>query len=175
MKPGLHEDLIRDYSESSREFLDTLSTLDESVFLLKPGEGKWNISEIVEHVNISDKSSYLAMLKTSGEPTREESEVSEKNVAAMLDTENMNFIAPEAAHPKGQFKTPKEAIEVFEKTRNRILDFVMSNELRWQATGFAHPRLGYLSRIQWLRFVTWHSRHHLKQIRAIISSVSAEN
>jgi hypothetical protein len=144
------------------EFIKPISAPN---FIWKAGPEKWSIAEILEHLNISDKSGYIAMLKPMETPTADRIEAMEKRFSGMVNNDNLSFAAPPAAEPKGKFLMVEQGLAEFLKTRTKITDFIAQNNLSLLAGGFEHPRLGYLTRQQWLRFLIWHSEHHFKQIK----------
>lgn len=150
---------------SNQAIAELLDGVTDEKANFKPAPDKWSILEVIEHLNITDKSSYIAMLRTAEPPTAAELEEKERK---FIEMSNMQLIAPTAATPVGKFTTQAEALKVFYGTRKRIEDFAMESDLQLLATGFEHPRLGFLTRSQWLRFLAWHARHHAKQIGRIL-------
>jgi hypothetical protein len=61
-----------------------VSSADAAVCFSKPSPDKWSIAEIIEHVNISDKGAYLAMLKPGPIPTEAALNESKLRIASML-------------------------------------------------------------------------------------------
>ncbi len=157
--------ILAELKNSEAELIELLLTVNEDQAELKPGPEKWSILEIIEHINITDKSSYISMLRPSDPPTAEELAEKEIRFDRLANAENLSLIAPSTAEPKGKFKTLHEAIDNFKATRQKLYEFAGQNDLNSLAIGFEHPRLGFLTRSQWLRFDTWHARHHAKQVR----------
>jgi hypothetical protein len=161
---------IQQFEKSTEAVQKAILKAGDTLLLKKPGPDKWCIAEITEHLNISDKSAMIAMLRDGGEPTAEQTAASAEKVALMLAYNDNTWIAPEAATPKGKYNTVQEALDAFDKTRKKLLKFFQENELSHLAAGFEHPRLGMLSRFQWLQFMTWHANHHLQQMESILKT-----
>lgn len=157
--------ILAELKNSEAELIELLQTVNEDDANFKPAPEKWNILEIIEHINITDKSSYISMLRPSDPPSAEELAEKEIRFNKLANTENLSLVAPSSAEPKGKFKNLQEALDHFKATRQKLYEFASQNDLNSLAIGFEHPRLGFLTRSQWLRFDTWHARHHAKQVR----------
>lgn len=83
-------------------------------------------------------------------------------------TKNLKIEAPEAAMPKGIFKTKEEAIDAWKSNRENVLKKVNPDNIWMLAAGFEHPKLGMLTTAEWMLFMCWHSEHHLPQIESCI-------
>jgi DinB superfamily len=68
--------LLETFNSQNQELRMLLESLPEKILFNKPKPEKWSIAEIVEHLNISDKGAYLALLKQGEIPTDEEKEAS---------------------------------------------------------------------------------------------------
>jgi uncharacterized damage-inducible protein DinB len=160
---------MSDYKNATETFLNSFKDLEDAAFTFSPGENQWSVARVVEHLNIADKSAYIAMIRTSGEPNADQLELSGRKVNLMLNRENRKYTAPESVEPKGIFTNASEAAAIFMKTRNRIQDFAEKENLDLLATGLEHPRLGLLTRQQWIAFLAWHAQHHAEQIQRILA------
>lgn len=150
--------------KSTQAFAAELESTSEDIFILKTGIN-WSISEITEHLCISDKSAYIALIKQNTVDENELKNTFQERIVYLHANDNIKLEAPDAAKPTGKFASVQDAVQEFNKNRQRIEQFTQSTNLDEFATGFKHPRLGYLKRFEWLQFITWHSNHHLKQIQ----------
>jgi DinB superfamily len=166
--------IIELYLESTKALKRVLQGMESPIFTQKPEADAWSVAEVVEHLNISDKSAYLAMVRTTGLPEDEHLETSNRKVNLMINRENRKYVAPVTVEPKGIFKDSETGMAVFMKTRDRIAEFAQREDMELLATGLEHPRLGLLTRKQWLEFLTWHANHHRAQIEGILSRLGAK-
>lgn len=170
MSNSLHR-LMQDFETSTRLFLDAFDHISDDLFVRKPLTG-WSIAEVVEHVNISDKSAAIACMRSNGLPKAEEALSAQAQIDRFMAMEKNKLEAPAAAEPKGIFETVTQATHLFQKTRQKLWENA-SIDPQFQATGFAHPRLGFLTRQQWLEFVIWHANRHGEQILRIRAEFSS--
>jgi len=161
-------EILTSFNASTHKIIDLLNQTTNDTLVFKMDDAKWSIADIIEHINISDKSGYVAMLRTAPAPSKDILEETQERLRKLAADTNFIAIAPASAAPLGKIKSTEEALALFQPTRNRIADFVSKNELESLAIGFEHPRLGFLTRHQWLLFLAWHSNHHAKQIETIL-------
>lgn len=147
---------------------ELVTSIDAVICFTKPSPEKWSIAEIVEHLNISDKGAYLAMLKPGPIPTEAEFNESKLRIASMLGGAAGAWIAPEAAQPTGKYTNTAALLQDFMKVRNRLERQFETGDPAQLALGLEHPKLGFLTQQQWLEFLIWHTEHHLQQIRGIL-------
>lgn len=166
-----NDEVFEAFHQATETFLQLAHKFTDQSAGIPPAPGKWSGLEIMEHVIITDRSAYLAMLKAGEVPSAESLAEKEARFTRMAEADNIQILAPEAAQPKGKFKTVTEALEAFVSTREKLMHFARENDLSLLAAGFEHPRLGMLTRQQWVRFSTWHVLHHSKQMQRILGVV----
>ncbi|MBS3913896.1 MAG: DinB family protein [Bacteroidetes bacterium] len=163
----MNEALLHDLDDIQFRISEFLQNLSSQASVYKQAPEKWNILEVMEHLNISDKSSMLAILRDGGPETEDHVRSSTNKINEMLAYNGQGWVAPQAAEPSGKFRNTEEALDTFIKTRMKLRKFAEENELNHIAGGFDHPRLGTLSKAQWMQFLVWHANHHFKQMNQI--------
>lgn len=165
MKPNKRLAAIQKSTDAYRSALDKMN---ESLFSKTPPAGGWSYSEVYSHIFDSNLLSLMAIrncIKGEG-----------KNQATPFAAKAILFFG---RFPPGKYKVPKRLAERVKKipvpeAAQLIADFeAQLNSIEstiHQASSrqkIAHPRLGYLNAMQWLRFIDIHMRHHLKQLKRI--------
>jgi len=139
--------------------------MDDSTFFRKPEQGGWCVAEIIEHLFISDRTGLFAIVRKTLPAERNPLEI-----IGLLEerskTSDLKIQAPEAALPKGIFKTREEAIAAWKSNREKVLEKVNPDNIWKLAAGFEHPKLGMMTVAEWMLFMYWRSEHHLAQIEA---------
>lgn len=157
-------------TQSTQGIVNTVQHLSNEQLLAKPTNGGWCVAEVIEHLGISDRTALFAMKRGFSEADAAHKREVDIKLKMMERAQDFAAIAPEAANPKGIYTQTAEALEGFTSMRNSIAEFVKDLEPDLLATGFEHPRLGYLTRAQWVAFITWHANHHHKQILRILGA-----
>lgn len=155
------------YLEQTRDGVAAaVKGLSEAQLKFKPAPDRWSVAETLEHIalaedfifqNITDK----IMKAPAGAPDRDTAKADAFVLAAIPDRSH-KAKAPEPLTPTGRW-TPAEALDHFEKSRARTIEFLESTpDLRAHVVDspLGQPLDGY----EWLLFIAAHSERHTKQI-----------
>ena len=137
--------------------------IDDKTFFKKPGPESWCIAEIAEHLMISDRTGLFAIVRKTLPAERNPLEI----IGLLEERSNkkdLKIEAPEAALPKGIFKSREDGIASWKRNRENVLKKVSPENMFLIAAGFEHPKLGMMTVAEWMLFMCWHSEHHLPQI-----------
>lgn len=162
----------RDYHRIQRVVLayqKQLHFLDEEIFQRSPSEGVWSYSEVYFHIFDASILSLNAMTDTVNGK-------GERRPTAFI----VKLILFFGSLPPGKrFKAPKKLaarLKKISKAEAFILidQFLIQLETDYtliknsdQRLKSPHPRMGYFSGFQWLRFIWIHLNHHLQQLHRI--------
>jgi hypothetical protein len=148
----------------------------------EPGEGRWSVAGVLEHLAIVDESiagrltNALAVAREAGlsHEADEGSILDRLDFDMILDRSRPRSAAPQS-HPR-QDVTAGEALAHYERAYAKVCDLVREYD------GFAlgsvtaqHPALGDIDMYQWLLFLGAHEGRHADQIREIGAALGAEN
>lgn len=153
----------------STELFQTCLRVPNDQMLIEPAPGKWNLAQILQHIHISDKGAYFNIIRNTTPCDRDPLEL----LLAHEKKRNENpqpMVAPEKVNPAAEIKLEEvEQIKLdFIKTRNLIVEHLRKLDVTELCNGFPHPRIGIMTRIEWAKFIDWHARHHLEQIKKIM-------
>jgi len=159
---------LRAIQKSMNAYRSTLNKMSESLFSKTPPSGGWSYSEVYSHIFDSNLLSLMA-------------------IRNCIKGEGKDKITPFTARvilffgrfPPGKYKVPKrlaervkkipipEAVQLIADMETQLSHIESTIRQASARQKIAHPRLGYLNAMQWLRFIDIHMRHHLKQLKRI--------
>lgn len=132
-----------------------------------PEISKWSMYRQCEHVLLVN-TQVLEMIAKGDTPL-------EKRSRSLLSYLTLTFgFIPRGRADAPDYVLPKnigrdELFALLNKLRNQLIDIEKLKELRSKDVVGNHPYFGGLNRIEWLRFIEVHTKHHLKIIREILS------
>ena len=149
--------------------LDLLRGYLDSAEIIAPSVSKWSIGEQIEHLLFVDARTCERIANPS--PSNQ-IEIRRATLLSRLPV-MLGFIprgkikAPEVAIPK---KISKDALVAeLGLVKERVMNLpTIEQELLESRDLIPHPRLGGLTRKEWLRFLQVHQHHHLKIIQDIL-------
>lgn len=159
----------------SMELFHFVKRLKPESLLIPPSEQAWNIAQIVQHIHLSDKGARYAMMRNTEPCTDRDPLETLLNYEAKRNAIQAKLQAPEKVLPAAQISLEEivTILKDFIQTRRAIVDLLNQSDLDVTALckALPHPRIGEMTRIEWARFIDWHARHHLVQIKNIVQFV----
>ena len=146
-----------------------LGAVTPAKFHLSPADGGWSYAEVYAHIfDLSILSLEAIERCLTGEA---------KQGKTPFITRAILFFG--AFPPAMKFKVPKqfesrvrkissaEAAALIAEFERKLQPYAEKLKTAVPERKIAHPRLGYLNALQWLRFIEIHLKHHLKQLNRI--------
>lgn len=157
-----------------------IQKFDEESYKQAPSPDKWSAAEIVEHLIISTNSisrglnsSKEKLTQIFGQLEREEYD-SETLYALYKKALAGGLKAPSAFSPQEVAQSKKEHGEQFMASLDALIKALAPwDERDLSKQGLPHPAIGLMSLRELLDFTDFHTKHHSKQIEAIVLSTSA--
>ena len=144
--------------------MDLLSLLesvtDES--LTAPSPGQWSLSEVMEHLYLSQLSVYLVIKKISREQPDPTTRTIDYRDVRKKTFEARNVKNPEAVSP-GKNYPKMQILELLAKSENKLEALLLAaDKENLRAHGFDHPLYGNMNLFDWIWVMALHELRHLK-------------
>jgi uncharacterized damage-inducible protein DinB len=163
---------VLDQLDASRDrLLGLVEGLTVEQWTFRPGEGRWSISECLEHVTrVENRVTGLIgkKLQEPQEPEKRELVAGKDAMLARVIPDRTNRIeAPEPARPISQWPDPNELLAQFQTTRASTTRFTAETGADLRRYFIAHPVFGELDCYQWLLALSLHGERHARQVEEI--------
>lgn len=164
-----YEQLVNTLHEYKRR----LTGYSEERFQQQPSEGQWSPSQVYAHILTADRLSLKAVVRCANGKGQEVSDG--PGFAGRLLLMTGHFPKGRKAPSSLAERTPHlesihEASELTDIVLSDLHKAYQLNASFKKGQKMPHPVLGYLNAFEWIRFITIHTRHHLKQLDRIDSS-----
>jgi hypothetical protein len=164
-----------------REFYAAVASVPAKLREMKPGEGRWSVAEVMEHVSLIEGrvAGLLAMrvaeARANGvgaDPETSSVVASYPNPAAVVDRTN-KIAAPKPVVPTGTLDSVAGS-QALEKSRAALVAALRSaNGVSLENLMQTHPVLGPLNLYHWMVAAALHDDRHAAQIREVRDSLAA--
>ena len=164
-----------------REFLDSVASVPAKSRELRPGEARWSVAEVMEHVSLIEGrvAGLLAMrvaeARANGvgaDPETSSVVASYANPAAVVDR-TTRIVAPKPVVPTGTLDTTAST-QALEKSRAALVSALHNaNGVSLENLMQTHPVLGPLNLYHWIVAIALHDDRHAAQIREVGDSLAA--
>ena len=165
------QQILKLLAESREALLSAAANVSEEKARVRPAPDQWSVLDCVEHVAITEHfmltiiATKLTPAPPSGDRGREELFLRE------VASRSRKISAPDRAHPTGRFPTLAAALEQFNQSRARSIDFVEHCDKDLRAHTAPHPLFGPITGQEYLIILALHPARHAAQIREVRSTL----
>jgi DinB superfamily len=165
-------DFIRRLNDTTNDVLQIIKTCSQEQLNFKQDES-WSVSEILEHLFITDKVIYELISRPSSDINSSAEIIgNERMKKLMVEQRNQRrVIAPEIFKPKGEIKDLKTFEKSFFLNRERLKDDITTGKVLIDNRIHKHPFLNEMTITDWLNFTVHHSQRHIDQIKDILKNI----
>lgn len=147
----------RQVDEATERFVDVLAGLDAATWTAIPAGARWSMSEVLEHVTITN-GLIMSLLERGLEPIGDH--------APEVTDDEMPYLfyrgeePPHLATPTGTWTDLDEAVTALRASADVIADWARNSDLDLRRHGLPHPVFGLFDGFQWVRFAAVHTLRH---------------
>ncbi len=152
-----------------RDFLSSVSTLEDPLASAKLDKTTWSILECVEHVILTE-SRYQEWLANADPIDPQPNPQKELRLFSMIRSRLTKVDCPDAFWPQRRFRTLAPAIAEFNSIRDRSIATTANLGRSLYSLGFEHPFFGKINAAEAIQLMDGHARRHADQIREIAAA-----
>lgn len=180
LHPRIQE--VLDYLDvHRRQLLDTIASVPAKVRDTRPGEGRWSVAEVVEHLALIEQgiAGLLSRKVVEARANGVGADPETSSVVASFDHSDRvidrtrKIDVPAVLRPSGSLNA-EAGIRALEKSRAAMAAALRSaNGVSLENVTQAHPVLGTMNMYHWMVATALHEDRHAAQIREIGQSLAA--
>jgi len=160
---------------NTQALFESISALSEEKANAKIDDNTWSVLECLEHIFLVDVGvSKTLIVDITADNKNDKSELfSEGKLNYLLVDKRQEFKvpAPDFVSPTGRFKTLVEAQKSIEVIIEKIISHIKLNAIENEKQTIQHPRLGEMTKLDWVHFLMAHTKRHVLQIEEIKQKV----
>lgn len=166
----MHKETLDEINETLAEFKNLTSTFTEEQLNKVPFEGSWTAGQVSQHMVMAN-SGFAQMLNGPTRGTdRNPDEMVEKIKSDFLNFD-IKMQSPDFVRPELISYKKRDLLVSLEGVRAEIGATVSKLDLTKTCTSFELPIYGFLTRLEAVYFVIYHTRRHIHQMKNISSEV----
>lgn len=152
--------------ETLSEFIQQVASFSTEDFNKIPFTDSWTPGQVAEHIHLSID----GMEKTLTGPVKETERKPDEMVANLKEI-FLNFSvkmkSPDFVVPKTKDYNKEAMLSSLEKVKSELIKVSEQEDLTKTCLGFEFPKMGYLTRIEIISFVLFHTQRHTHQLQKI--------
>lgn len=167
-------DYIQKLDNTKEQLFGVLETCTNEK-LAQNEDGKWSILEILEHILITERALLMMLLKSSHQLSVDPEIIGDEKLRTILvENSDQKWLSPENFHPKGKLKSIDDFRIAILKHRENFKNQLLLGNLMIDNRKFEHPYLGFMTVIDWLNFIIYHTERHLEQIKDLLLNLNSK-
>jgi len=168
------KELQSDINKTFKELGEIISSFDEDQINLIPFEGSWTAGQVAEHILLSVSGFEKTLNGSVAETERAPDALKDKIKASFLDfTTKMK--SPDFIIPAEKNYEKDKLTKTLENFRGKINLAMETMDLSKTCLAFELPVLGFLTRLESIYFILYHTQRHIQQLKNIYQKLKATN
>ncbi|UPZ36085.1 DinB family protein [Sphingobacterium sp. PCS056] len=168
---GNIDSLLQYFQYTTQLLQNNISGLSEAQLQFSPGEGKWSISQCLEHIIRSEKMLFdmaqKELAKTAQPQRKNEVKTTDQDLITMMTDRSQKFQAPKELQPTGKYNNSSIAMSDFTAAREPVVQYIKRANLDDLRNHISEYPTGIVDGYQNLLFIAAHCARHIKQIEEV--------
>ena len=160
------KEIQTEFNVTFTEMLKLISGFDQEQFNRKPDEKKWSAGQVAGHL-IKANSFALGLLNgKTAETERKPGDMVKKIKADFLNFEK-KMDAPDFIVPEENDYDRENSLNTLKNLKSEINEVSQTADLTRTCLGFEFPGYGFLTGIEILSFIVFHTQRHIWQLKKL--------
>ena len=166
-------EVFNDFVNTTNELQQLLSSLSQQQLNQVPFEGSWTAGQLGDHL----RKSYGVAELLNGNTIKTERPVNEKitGIKELFLNFDVKFESPDFIIPSNDVIDKDRLIKGLKNKIEQVKTFADSHDdLTRTCIDIELPGAGTLTQMEWIQFMTIHTRRHIHQLKNIIANLNNE-
>jgi hypothetical protein len=164
------EKVIREANETLSALEHEFSRFDSLQINDVPFEGSWTAGQLAEHLVLSN-SGFLEVINGPVAETDKPADLMVKEIKKDFLNFNVKYDSPKEIYPEDRTYNQPELLKSLKQIRKGISDAATGLDLTKTCTSYELPGYGFLTRLEAIYFVIYHTQRHVHQLKNIYSEL----
>lgn len=166
----MKKDIITEIDETFKGLLRLLSSFNQEQINAIPFKGSWTAGQLARHL-IKSGFGFVKLLNGPvGETERIPDEMVEEIRASFLNF-GIKMTSPDFIVPEDTAYEKDDLLNSLESIKAAIVLAILTLDLTKTCSAFELPVIGYLTRLECIYFVIYHTQRHIHQLRNISQKI----
>lgn len=168
----LQKEVLLEYYKQTFENLQSMvEELNEEQMHYEISEEKWSVSEVLEHIILTEEALFTMTQQSMAEPANPERKgeirVTDDQLVAGMENRSQKVKTSPELEPSGIYDDPAEALKKLEEQRDEILEFIKETSVEDMRNHVFDTPMGPVDGYQSLLFIAAHTARHTAQIAEV--------
>lgn len=166
------EKIIKEANETLSALENTLSKFDTAQVNAVPFQGSWTAGQLAEHMILSN-SGFLQVINGPVTETDKPADFMVAQIRTDFLDFNVKYDSPKEIYPEDRTYNQPELLKSLKQIRDGISTSIADLDLTKTCSSFELSGYGFLTRLEAVYFVIYHTQRHLHQLNKIYSELDS--
>ncbi|TCD26191.1 DinB family protein [Pedobacter psychrodurus] len=166
------EKIIKEANETLSALENTLSKFNTAHVNAVPFKGSWTAGQLAEHMILSN-SGFLQVINGPVTETDKPADLMVKEIRKDFLNFNVKYDSPKEIYPEDRTYNQPELLKSLKEIREGISNAVTGLDLTKTCTAYELPGYGFLTRLEAIYFVIYHTQRHVHQLKNIYNELDS--
>ncbi len=161
--------ILKEFTETFATLIDTIAAFDRESFNRVDREEKWTAGQVVEHLLLAN-TGFAAVLNAKVKAT-------ERNIDELIPRLKADFLnfdlkmqAPDFIVPERKVYDQAAQLNKTKEIKEMVAKEITTLDLSKTCLAFELPVYGFLTRLEAVYFVIYHTQRHTQQLKNIMEN-----
>lgn len=159
----INQQISKEITEVFDQLKGLIQDLTDEQINQKPADGGWSIGQIVEHILRSSSGIPDQKVQTYNRAFDEQVPA----IRSLFMDLNSKFEADKSLLPRQESYVKDDLLERIVGRKTKLVLDIKDKDLTLLCMDMEFPKLGYLTRFEWLTVIATHSKRHCYQIEGV--------
>ncbi|MBB6239034.1 hypothetical protein HDC90_003681 [Pedobacter sp. AK013] len=164
------EKIIREADETLSALEHEFSRFNAPQINEVPFEGSWTAGQLVKHLVLSN-SGFLEVINGPVTETDKPADLMVKEIRKDFLNFGVKYNSPKEIYPEDRTYSQPELLKSLKQIRAGISEAARGLDLTKTCTAYELPGYGFLTRLETIYFVIYHTQRHVHQLKNIYSEL----
>ena len=165
------EKVINEANETLLALENTFSKFDTSLVNEVPFDGSWTAGQLAEHLLLSN-SGFLQVINGPVKETDKPADLMVETIKKDFLNFDVKYDSPKEICPENRAYNWSELLENLKQIREGISEAAGNLDLTKTCCSYELPGYGFLTRLEAVYFVIYHTQRHIHQLKNIYSGLN---
>ncbi|MCR8556635.1 DinB family protein [Mucilaginibacter sp. BJC16-A38] len=156
--------------ENLSQLIELLAKFEQKDINIIPFEGRWTVGKVAQHMVMANRGFVDVMNGPVKETERAADEMEPKIKGDFLNFD-IKMTTPAFIRPEAKYYDKEELISALKNIRESVNNAATTLDMTKTCTAFELPLYGYLTRLEAVSFIAYHTQRHIHQLKNIYNNI----
>ncbi|HXI00964.1 MAG TPA: DinB family protein [Sphingobacteriaceae bacterium] len=165
----MREEVLNEFEKIEKELMQILSSFTDTQFNTVPFEGSWTAARVAQHLLLASSSALI--LRGPVKKTDRAPDAGIKKLKSIFLDFTTQLKSPGFIIPEDKIYDKNSLLTALEETAAELTEIIKTTDLT-EICMNAPPELGEMTRLELIRFISFHTQRHTHQLKNIYKQVT---